>query len=377
MKKSLLIAAAVMITFGACTNDDSAPVQNEISFKAINYKNTRAAINISAYPTDIPFGVFAYYLPTGKNWSSNYADAQLYMNNIKVSFESDIYKPVTKYYWPNTGSLTFVAYSPKEVLNEATLDNLEDKKEVEASYATATKTLTIANYSCETVEGGDFSDQSDLMYSKAVDADDISANDKEFVVGSDVKGVQIQFRHALSQIRFFAKSKEESSTTQFNVLKIELQNIENKGTLKVVNDAITGDNCGWTITPGTKASFVTYNDDNGVALPMDASKSDQIGGVDNNLLVIPQIFHIDAGEDPEFNSDCEIVVTYRMWVNETIDAGIKTKSVKLSDIIEKFEPNKIYNMNFSISADEILFAPEIESWDVPVESLNGDLEEQN
>ena len=183
MRKSLLIATAVLITFGACTNDDSAPVQNEIGFKAINYKNTRAAINSSAYPTEIPFGVFAYYLPTEKNWSSNYADAQLYMNNIKVSFESDIYKPETKYYWPNTGSLTFVAYSPKEVLNEATLDNLEDKKAVEASYtiATDTKTLTIANYSCGSVLGGDFTNQSDLMYSKAVDADDISANDKEFV----------------------------------------------------------------------------------------------------------------------------------------------------------------------------------------------------
>jgi hypothetical protein len=357
MKKSLLIAAAVMITFGACTNDDSAPVQNEIGFKAINYKNTKAAINSSAYPTDIPFGVFAYYLPTGKNWSSNYADAATYMGNIEVAYDATdvIYKSSTKYYWPNQGSLTFVAYSPKKA---------------STSYDISSRTLTITDYTCEAVEGGDFSDQSDLMYSKAGEAANKTANEKEYNSGS-TKGVQIQFRHALSQIRFFAKPKETSTTTQFNVLKVVLKDIQNKGTLTIAEDDIAGAGSGWNVSTEStdKKSFTTYDDATGIVLPKnDATNYTRIGDSNNNLLVIPQEF---------LTEDCKIEVTYKMWVNGTIDAGVKTKSVSVKDIISKFEPNKIYKMNFSISADEILFAPEIESWDAPVESLNGDLKEQN
>lgn len=376
MKKSLLIAAAVMITFGACTNDDSAPVQNEISFKAINYKNTRAAINSSAYPTDIPFGVFAYYLPTEKNWSSNYADAATYMGNIEVAYDATdvIYKPSTKYYWPNQGSLTFVAYSPKKA---------------STSYDISSRALTITNYTCEAVEGGDFSDQSDLMYSKAGEAANKTTNDKEYNSGS-TKGVQIQFHHALSQIRFYAKPKEESTTTQFNVLKVVLKDIQNKGTLTIVNDGISGTGNGWVVSTASvdKKSFTTYDvtettpytNQTGVVLPMDAASYTRIGDEDNNLLVIPQTF---KSVDSDFTNEiCEIEVTYRMWVNigiptgnPGIDAGIKTKSVLVSNIINKFEPNKIYKMNFSISADEILFAPQIESWDDPeVTSGEGELE---
>lgn len=355
MKKSLLIAAAVMITFGACTNDDSAPVQNEIGFKAINYKNTRAAINSSAYPTDIPFGVFAYYLPTGKNWSSNYADAETYMGNIEVAYDVTdvIYKPSTKYYWPNQGSLTFVAYSPKTA---------------STSYDISSRTLTVTDYTCEAVEDGDFSDQSDLMYSKAGEAANKTTNEKEYNSGS-TKGVQIQFRHALSQIRFFAKPKETSTTTQFNVLKVVLRKIQNKGTLTIVNDDISGTGSGWEVSTllTDTARFTTYNDATGIVLPKnDATNYTRIGDANNNLLVIPQEF---------LTEDCKIEVTYKMWVNGTIDAGVKTKSVSVKDIITKFEPNKIYKMNFSISADEILFAPQIESWDDPeVTSGEGELE---
>lgn len=361
MKKSLLIAAAVMLVLASCTNDDSAPVQNEIGFKAINYKNTRAAINSSAYPTDIPFGVFAYYLPTEKNWSSNYVDAETYMGNIEVAYDVTdvIYKPSTKYYWPNQGSLTFVAYSPYTA---------------NASYAISTKTLTITGYSCEAVDGGYFSGQKDLMYSKAVDAaDKISNNDTIYNEGT-TNGVQIKFRHALSQIRFYAKPKEASTTTQFNVLKVVLKDIQNKGTLTIVNDDISSIESGWNVSTEStvKKSFTTYDDATGIVLPKnDAINYTRIDDENNNLLIIPQKFSTE---------DCKIEVTYKMWVNDTIDAGVKTKSVAVKDLLSAngFEPNKIYNMNFSISADEILFAPQIESWDDPeVTSGDGELKEQN
>ena len=366
MKKSLLIAAAVMITFGACTNDDSAPVQNEISFKAINYKNTKAAINDAFYPTTVSFGVFAYYLPTG-TWAANGTTASEYMNDVNVSYDgatTNIFKPAKKYYWPNQGSLTFVAYSPETVV---------------ADYTVSNKTLTITDYSCNQ----NYSLQSDLMYSKGWDARDKSANNSAAVNNNGYSdGVQILFRHALSQIRFFAKPKEASTTTQFNVLKVELQNINNKGTLNVVEDNVGVASLSWTMaSPSSNGSFVTYDQTaitpqtitTGVALDMSVANSYRRVDVvdannlnDNNLLVIPQTFT---------DNSCVIAVTYRMWVGD-IDAGEKTKSVAIKDILpdHKFEPNTIYNMNFSISADEILFAPQIESWDVQeVTSGEGEL----
>lgn len=378
MKKSLLIAASALLVLASCTNDDSAPEQNEISFKAINYKSTRAAINTTAYPTNIPFGIFAYYLPVGSTWAlPNSITPQAYMDNINVAYDGtgDIYKPSIKYYWPNQGSLTFVAYSPKKA---------------NASYDLPNKTLTVSNYSCESVVGGNFTNQSDLMYSNAGDAADKKVNNTNYnEPNPDTKGVQIKFRHALSQLRFYAKPYEASTTTQFNVLKVVLKDIQNKGNLTIKEDNISGTGSGWAVsqestdkksfTPYDVTETTPYDNTTGVALPINAASYTRIGGDDNNLLVIPQVFFIadgaDEGDEPDFiNSICKIEVTYRMWVNGTIDAGIKTKSVLVSNIIDNFKPNEIYNMYFTISADEILFAPQIVSWDSSIEeSFNGEL----
>ena len=111
MKKYLLFATAACAALAACTKNEVKPVEidQEITYQTID---TKAA---SSFASDRHFTSYAYMLPSGQTWDTEYAsgskyisDADIYYHNTDSKYE---WKADKTYYWPKQGSLTFFAWS--------------------------------------------------------------------------------------------------------------------------------------------------------------------------------------------------------------------------------------------------------------------------
>lgn len=84
---------------------DIAPVRTEVQTKAV-----------TAFPTSLTFGSYAYNIPAGKTYDYNSAEGVVYIDNAEISYNASAgqWKCSEKmYFWPKNGSsLTFFAYSP-------------------------------------------------------------------------------------------------------------------------------------------------------------------------------------------------------------------------------------------------------------------------
>ena len=123
--KRLFFVASLAILAAACQKTEiQNEVQTPISFSTETGKQTRAIVDgtDAKYPTDQPFGVYAYsyqlttdangaYTTTRKEGSDHQP-----MNNVEVSNSNSKWAATgdVKYYWPNDPStrLDFYAYSP-------------------------------------------------------------------------------------------------------------------------------------------------------------------------------------------------------------------------------------------------------------------------
>ena len=172
MKKYLIIAAAAIAAI-ACTKSESVGVQREISFQ-IAKSTIRTKATGEVYNTSVPFGTYA--------WFNNTDD---FMVNEKVGYTSSVWKTVDHtFYWPKTGSISFISYSPF------------------AGNSNTAGTVPVIEKDKITYTGLTAAD-ADIMYA---DRATCSANVNE-VTDSDTadsgfNGVPTVFRHALAKISF-------------------------------------------------------------------------------------------------------------------------------------------------------------------------------
>lgn len=310
MKKLFAIAAVVAVAFTSCVKNEVITPDNEISFKAVNYKNTKAEaygpIASTTYPTDEHFGVYAF---------SNFEPTVQYMQNVEIEKVGADWKNATKnYYWPKeaTNSLDFVAYSPFN------LDPCQGT--VTATY---NKGIAIEDFTTT----ADLARQVDLMVSNVVE-DQTSADG---VVG-------IAFKHVLSQIRFTAAPK----ANDYDIDGITVNSV--KFTVKSQADyAQTGTAVQWDAWSGHNVDL-NYEALNGVQTVDITSAAAQAISVP--LLIIPQ-------------NAVEITVNY------TINYGnghIENCEAKYTPAAN-WQMNKIYTYNLTIGLDEITFSPVVVDWD--------------
>lgn len=202
MLKRLIIPAVLVLTLGCCTKivQQSGPMDNtEISYQVISGR-TKA---LGTYPTEVPFVSSAWYLPQGKKWAANKADAQPYISSAVISYDdhTNVFKATTPYYWPKKGSLTFMAYSPESAKIQITKD-----KGVEVTgWAT---------------NGSD--KRIDLMVADIVK--DKSANGTSY----GMVGVPIVFRHILSKVAVTAFIEKEEPGKEIYLNRIIFRNVYGK-----------------------------------------------------------------------------------------------------------------------------------------------------
>lgn len=202
MLKRLIIPAVLVMTLGCCTKivQQSGPTDNtEISYQVIS---GRTKAPLEAYPKTVPFVSSAWYLPQGKKWDANKADAQLYISSAVIRHDdaTNKFKAETPYYWPKKGSLTFMAYSPESGKIQITKDGV-----VVTDWAT---------------NGSD--KRIDLMVADIVK--DKSANGTSY----GMVGVPIVFRHILSKVAVTAFIEKEEPGKEISLNRIIFRNVYGK-----------------------------------------------------------------------------------------------------------------------------------------------------
>ena len=110
MRKILLFAGAVLALAVSCTKTPVEEPGQEIAFQVARYKGvTKANEDYKDNYESVPFGAYAWYKGV------NAADNTTFMTNQKVSYNASktAWMPEgTTYYWPKTGALDFICYSP-------------------------------------------------------------------------------------------------------------------------------------------------------------------------------------------------------------------------------------------------------------------------
>lgn len=337
MKKFFFLAAAAVAVLASCSKNEldlTSNKEHQINFSTVAAPGTRTPLSGTIYKTTDPtFGVFSYVLADGKNWAANSADGQVYMDKVEISYNSTdkIWEPASVYYWPLSGSLTFVGFSPYAEASKV-------------AYAPATKALTVTNY----VAAATTAAQTDLMWANT--QKDLTENQAVYTSESEtstLKGVNMVFHHALSQVIFKVKKAAGLDDYTITVNSITFGALST-GTLTVTDDAPA-----WGAAT-VKASFDSEGAD--VVAPNNSADFAVFG---NANMMVPQSL---TAANPFAADDQTFTITYSLEKSGT-SLGQKAKELALRTAdVTAWEANKKYNYNIVIDLDKIYFSPSMVDW---------------
>ena len=364
MKKSMFIAAMAAMVLAGCTKDESIVEQQEIGFQPLAYKASQTKANVITGATygikDPEFGLFAYQLADGKTFDADKDEAKLYIDNKRVHYDSGNWRTDPKSFWPLQGSLTFVAYSPYSVKDDVT-HSIDVSKDNEGNVTSANSVLIISDFEAGTTG------QKDLMWSTHTKDKTSNGSENNYPEASPTyAGVPILFNHALCRIKITAKTAEDySGFATYNLKQIQVVGLKDKATLTVTDDVAE-----WSVAPSTTlADFDFYNDDQLLTKDSGPVIYKNAETAENGLLAIPQSLN-----------GVQLLVTYTMTVDpngQVADDEVVTETTKVvtlfkDDVLETLDQNKVYTLNLSISANEILYSPDVNEWESQYDSDDDD-----
>lgn len=354
MKKLIVLFSAVA-ALAACSKNEVVPAVSgenvEISYKVAPRTKADAT---QAFDTKNVFASWAYYLPSGKNWSDNWdvrKDAKPYIGEEHVgstiSYKGGVWKDqTTSYYWPKGGKLTFFAYS----LNSNTVHNQD---------------YTDTFFYCENDENAygisgilnlDTHPNTDFLVADI--AKDKTTNESNY----NFTGVPTLFKHRLSRIKFAVKKKADYANATITLNSITFNKLINGMTYTQFHKSGDGfseymntDRASRSIQEYTKTDvkvasteFVPIPDTNEV-----------------RYIYIPQNFKDITDADKIATIEVKYTVTLKKGTSET-DKGISetyTKILNVKDIFDNWEIGKRYTFNLIFSLDEIKWAPAVGDWE--------------
>ena len=353
MKKVLLLAAVAGVALASCTKNEvkvSNDQGSEISFTSpVLSKLTKAVIDGHVYPTSEKFNVWAIYsgtedlsftdIETSSNWTA-------FMTKVEVGHAGtapeDYWASTgTKYYWPKAGGkLTFQAVSPSSF--DADI-NWAAHKITAGSYTVGDDDILFSNITANKQEAD---------YTSGFPYDD-----KATPENATYKGVDINFRHALSLILFEVKKGTKTNpdaTEEIVVEKIKVANPFKTGSALTVTGT---DFSTFTVDWGTASDKETYTFGSDVI----ATQSDytQIG---NSTLVLPQ----------SIANDVKVTVTYHSVIDgkesDPASSTVQVNTLKDShgNKINAWEWGKKYIYRILFNENELIFDPAVEDWEETV-----------
>ena len=112
MKKYFILAAVALLALASCAK--LTPVQepdHEISFQVANYTQTKADDTAANKPGEFSnkdFGTYAWFTN-----EQGVTDPMMVNEQVAKDEESQVWKTVNRpFYWPKTGYVDFISYSP-------------------------------------------------------------------------------------------------------------------------------------------------------------------------------------------------------------------------------------------------------------------------
>ena len=325
MKKAILWGIAALAIFASCSKVETIEQQKEINFEVANRIQTKAE---GVKYANGPFGTYAWFNGTDE-----------FMVNEKVDEVSGAWKTVDHtFYWPKTGYIEFVSYSPFQGTSNT---------------AGTVPVITKDNISYDNVT----IDNVDYMYADKVKC---SENVNEITdnagggTDSGYEGVPTLFRHALAKLAFVVKAPfltytdpatNTPTTWEMTLNSAKLSGIYNQGSC---NLSLNSDGKSWVRptgnvwTPSTGAT--TYDEQELVTSPITIGTDAQSLDALTNAFVMPQTF--DGNQKLTINITIKTTLSNGKEITETYE-----KVIDLSDGITAIEMNK--NMVYTISVKPV------------------------
>lgn len=348
MKKFLAFATLASVTLVGCVNDEQMEMAQEA--KKVSFNNpvmatqTRAhygEITGATYPTAENFKVFA---KQHKGALSNWDTAEDFWTNsqeAKYDATENYWDTDQDYYWPSSDDnvwLSFAAYSPAVLTGN----------NVAASYSNTG--LSITEFEVDPT----VSKQVDLMYSGPV-------LDCSYTDNSDVDGVDLEFKHALSSIVFSAIDINEDAQYTINKISVKggflTKGNFNEGLTSITATSGTPAWSNATSTTGQNYSLATGD------TPVNTATTVITEGK-SALLTIPHTADQLTAAAPE------VTINYTVTPTTGAKAYTATKTVKLSNfktaenqaITEwKVGTRYVYQFQFGTTS-KIFFMPTVTDW---------------
>lgn len=360
----ILIVLAFIQLFSSCVKIE--PADRSESFSEIHFTSpvmtdaTKAVPGVidEEYPVTEKFTVYAKYSPSDfVSWDAGVT----YIDAVEAAYDNSVNGWTTKkgsggkaYYWPNSGNLTFAAYSPSSARED--MNSLSYGKEG----------FTFTNFTVKS----DPSQQYDLLYApRAMNKTASSAG------GSGIyDGVELNFRHALSCIEFKVRNGSNFEGSQIRINNIEVMNVYQSGSfaenIDMDDESVYNSSPQWTNQGnelGTGYSVVPSKIEQ---LVEEEAKS--LEGA-RSLLMIPQDFNHGS-------SHVTIRITYETktgtdWIPQAqavIDLvnGFDSNKDGIGDSyfndgtneIRGWEPGKKYTYMITFGRYKIFFTPSVSEW---------------
>lgn len=360
MKKLIVLFSAVA-ALAACSKNEVVPAVSgenvEISYKVAPRTKADAT---QAFSTKNVFASWAYYLPNGKSWETNFKEAQIYIGKdgeegATISYGNSVWKDqTTSYYWPKEGNLTFFAYS----LNSS---SLTDKSGTDTHF-------TCLNHESQYGIFGslnlDIHPNTDFLVADI--ASDKTANEKVY----NFNGVPTLFKHKLSRVKFAVRKKSDYPGATITLNSITFKNLVNGMTYtQYQNDEAKGIIPDY-MYPGTARSDQEYT-----TTDFEVSSTAFVPVPDANevrYIYIPQDFKGVTETDKIATIEVKYTVTLKKGTSET-DKGISetyTKTLNVKDIFDSWKIGKRYTFNLIFSLDEIKWAPAVGDWEDEIKNID-------
>lgn len=374
MKKILLIATTVSLLFASCSNDDvigrgmGDESTSEIGFRTLMDKNTRASITDQTNLTSLT--VTAWWDKSGVTPSAPvYGDTDkgVYLFNAYNLARGEAgnwdYSP--KSYWPaeGKGKVDFFAYSPASSVNLT--KGIEDYTGLAIEY-------TVPEIKKEIVVGTKL--QEDFLVTKLMEQEETSNGGV----------VALNFKHALSRVKFLAKKGNPDIT--YLIKEVSLVNLASQAKLTYANvpteNPLTtnGNVVRWS-DQNLKTTYTADMGESPVILPYDIADKDKaysILGDINAIMVMPQTTTLlpDSRLEPDAtDKEFAIAVSYKAYNGTYYYAGTpttwKTKYLAVKALENAtgdgitFEFGKQYNFFLTFGeevGDEITFSVATSDW---------------
>lgn len=350
MRKIVLFAVAI-VAMASCTqkiepvnagrSDQRIMFETPVVAPATKADYVSGPVEGTVFSTDYSFKVYAKYSAGDlAKWST--ATDYFTAGGLKVEYTANVKEGRGSWhtnpdkYWPKTGKLSFSAVFPHD-----------------AAFTVGDKGVALDDYTAILTKG----DQVDLLYSNRVINQQGTAAET-FDDTDNLYGVQLPFHHALAQVTFSAKLKENSGIGASDHVKIKeiiLKNVNSvadftQGLVEAGNGSGAGTPA-WSDhkTLADYANVVTNSD---LTLTTTANTTNW-----TPILVIPGATW----------GSSKIYIKYDLSYNGVTETNIVVEkdlsALTYSDSSAGFAIGKKYTYNIEFGLDKIYFAPTaIDDW---------------